>query len=433
MKRTNRSIFTSIAIIFLFLLSACINDEFEEQKKKNSITHVPITFAWEAVQEDIYPEVETYYENLTILAQFYASNPELRTNINTSDPKGLSQVMAKWDSMLLYDSLGAKVSVFDLPSPLLKSFFETWKKIEAYEMSRKLSWLNGKESLKLIEIRNKAFADNFPANKSATVNVPDPFWVISQGIQAIETTLENIEITDLPSLEEGSDIEKDFWKTVLKNKKVSSSIIQSGAASLTSQQFVDRIRPNIKKGRVLIALPGGWTTHPAIIFYPDKNIFDVGHVAIISKDSHEIPDSISDEFNFSIGSSLRYITEAEQINRSWCKKHAFAMLTQVFKEEWSMFKSDDSGTWQWARIWTDIDGEQTITEAEKQIGKPYCSVSDVFAARKAAPESFICSSLIWWAVKESTGIELTDWWSPSIYPVDVLLSENIRIIDDTFF
>jgi hypothetical protein len=39
--------------------------------------------------------------------------------------------------------------------------------------------------------------------------------------------------------------------------------------------------------------------------------------------------------------------------------------------------------------------------------------------------------LPWWLAKEVADIDISDWWNPSVYPVNLFMSENIKILDDT--
>jgi hypothetical protein len=283
-------------------------------------------------------------------------------------------------------------------------------------------------SKQLFADRNKLFAEAVGTLKSLSLS-EDPYLIVHNLMakKEKEKSAPTIEMSQLKSSEYSDD---NFWASVVSNKILSFAILHAAPNSISPQTFVDRLRPNLKKGRILIALPGGFTTTSLIIFYPNKTWFDVGHVAVVTKDSEEIADSIDDNYQFTIGTGILPGTKPEAIGHAWCIKHGMAFLGQVCEIKWEYYK-DATNKWKWRKVITDADNELILNEVEKYIGTPYCNVIDVFFSKWVAPKSFICSSLAWYCTLKETSIDISDWWETSVYPVDLYFSENIRIIDDT--
>lgn len=384
----------------------------------------------QSTNTELLPEAEEYYGNIAILAEWYAENEQFRqkANSNSSGDK-INTLLYKLERLNIKDSTGNKVSFFDLSQVERKDFLKTWKTTEAIDLSKKLNRDPSHTTSGLLIKRNRAFAESINRDKSGYITVSDPYQEV---ISALKEAEQN-EISENENLiNSGNTIYSDdnFIAAVIANKYLSFSVIQASPVQLTPQTFVDRLRPNLKKGRILLALPGGWTTQYLIIFYPHKVLWDVGHTAIISKDKEEIEEMIGDSSNISVGTSTWYDLNEEMLGRSWCYKHGLALLAEVYDISWEKVKNEE-GKWRWNKVMTLIDHDKVCELAESQLGKPYSNVLYTFFSKWDAPNSFICSSLAWWCVEKASGVDISDWWNPSVYPVNIYYSENVVIVDDT--
>jgi hypothetical protein len=420
---------TILYISIVVTLFSCYDDGLRPNILINHSSDVIITYPEEIDRDLIVPEIGTYHENISQLTRWYARHPlnrKFTLPLTATDP--VNTVLQKLGSMILIDSSGKQLSIFDLNANELQNFLNSWKSVESFELSQKLRKDPTRLSLELFINRNEAFNKVYGNLKSVEIESEDPYFKVKKILDEQEKKAIELQIAP-PLLKSGEYTDNNFWATVVSNNLMSFSPIQFAPNERSPQTFVDNIRPNIKKGRLLIALPGGWSTGNLLVLYPNKVWYDVGHVAFITKPPEEIPDSIDDDFNFTVGTGVRG-TEYEETGFDWCKKHGMSFLGQVCQVRWEIYKTK-SNKWSWRKITTDADNELLASEAEKYIGVPYCGVVDVFFSKWVAPKSFICSSIAWYCVKEKTGLNISDWWSPTVFPRDIFFSEQIRIIDDT--
>jgi len=420
-------------IIFLvtFPLFLSCSKEFVDQDYINDhLSDVIVTYPESINQQAILPNVATYYKNISSLAKWYYDHPFFRYLPSPIMPsRQVNTVLDKLESISLLDSCGKSISFFDLEENDVQPFLDSWKTIESFEVSQKLKRDSSGISQILFAKRNIAFDEGFGKLKSVELEEEDPYFRIRSLMDIKEKDSLNF-YHDFSTSKSGEYTDENFWNTVRINNRLAFSIFQFGPNVLSPQLFVDRLRPNLKKGRLIIALPGGWTTNNLMIFYPAKELFDAGHTAFVLKNSEEIPDSIDDQFNLTIGTALSRGCENEQLGSSWCYKHSMAFLCQLCLVQWEKYKNGNE-QWSWKRVSYDIDNVDAVEEASKYIGTPYCNPAVVFLSKWAAPKSFICTSLAWYCVKETSGINISDWWDPSVFPRDLFFSENLRIIDDT--
>jgi hypothetical protein len=415
-------------LLLLFTSNSCSLYDFQNEKTISG-TDQQVIYPETIGENTILPEAKKYYQNLSLLARWYSKNPLFRVLPTLNSPSDVdNSVLRKLSSIRLIDSTGMAISVFDLDEKSQKEFLDSWTTVEAHQLSQKLKKDPLGTSMQLFTERNIAFTKAIGNLKSNNLN-EDPFFAVKRIMD--EQEKEKIaHQPELPNFKSGEPTDDYFWATIIANGLMSLSVIQVAPNKLSAQTFVDRIRPNIEKGRLLVSLPGGWTTTSLIVFYPNKLWYDVGHVAVISKNLEEIPDSIGYDYEFTIGTGVEE-THIEGVGERWCRKHGLAFLCQISATRWEMYNETSSKKWKWRKVVTDIDGEALVEKTASYIGVKYCSTFDVFISKWVAPETFICSSLAWYCTREISGIDISDWWSTSVYPVDILFNENIRVIDDT--
>ncbi len=377
----------------------------------------------------ILPEAEEYFGNIANLAKWYSINQNWENTDKSSKIEKDNPFIYKLKKIKIQDENGNRISFFDLDSEERNEFLNSWKQREARDLSEKLNRDPSHVSSGLLIKRNQAFSKVFNSDKATSITVSDPFREIVSAMNKAEEE-EISESNEILSEYTSEFSDDDFEAAIIANRYLSFSVIQATPIELTPQTFVDRLKPNIKKGRILLALPGGWTTKYLMIFYPAKYWWDVGHTAIISKDAEELTEEIGDSSNITVGTSTWYDMNEELLGRSWCYKHGLSMIGQIYDVEWVKSK-DEKGKWKWDKKMTELDNEKMCALAKEQLGKPYCNLLLTFASKWDAPNSFICSSLPWWLAKEVADIDISDWWNPSVYPVNLFMSENIKILDDT--
>ncbi|HPR32955.1 MAG TPA: hypothetical protein PLK12_12695 [Prolixibacteraceae bacterium] len=420
----------SCCLLFGTLLFVSCSDEDIAPSNYAFLQTETVIYTREQANAQGVPEdIAEYYRHLADIARWYALNPSARSLWYPPTQITYHPFLSKLEHLVLMDTLGQPRTFFALTEKERESFLECWSLTEAAFVASKLRKAPDNRVLERFDERNRIFSRLSENLKSAPTHAFDPCEEISDLLNPVPV------MNDEEAESEGETAdtvyrEEDFWETAIRNYHASCSIIQSAPLQLPAHSFIDRIRPSIRSGRLLIALPGGWTIHSLLVLYPHKELFDVGHVAVFTKDSDELGDSLSGESILTMGSSLKYNTNLEKIGQSWLYKHALAFVGQVCTVEWHA-RSDGKGALVWDKVMKDADNKSIRNEALRHEGKPYCNVVDVFFSKKAAPESFICSSLAWYSIRETSGIEIGDWLNTSIYPADIFLSENVKIIDDT--
>jgi hypothetical protein len=182
----------------------------------------------------------------------------------------------------------------------------------------------------------------------------------------------------------------------------------------------------------LIALPGGFNTSYPIIFYTNQDFYDVGHVAVLTLNSSQVPSTINNDetFKMSISTNSTENMHEESLKKNWTSEHGVAFVGQVFDVNWVWFYHHwyDFG---FKRVATDVNNDNIYNKVVPLIGKPYCNIFQLLTAKWAAPGHFICSSTAWWCAEQGCNVDIGDWWKPTIFPAGVYLSDRVRIIDNT--
>ena len=377
---------------------------------------------------NILPEALEYYQNIANVAKWYYLHPDIRdaASISYTDTSSFNPLVAKLKSLTVLDSLDNEQSIFELSLPELDSFLNAFVTIEASQLSEKLTLLNSNEDTSIIRLRNIAFDNVFPTAQSLFQSNEDPYWSVQSVLgtfmkRQIKYTNSGISCRGTP-----------FWLQVILNFHLRHKFVHWAPNSLDAQTFVDNIRASVRKGRFLIALPGGFSTEFLIIIYvgalETEDWYDVGHVAVFDKNNNELPAKVRKptHYEMTIGTnSDEGMTLEENLKRHWCDKHGAAFVGQVFSVRWKR-----SGL-RFRKVKTNVNNNNIAAEAVKTLGAPYCHVWQIPYAKWAAPGRFICSSAAWWDAKKGTNVNISDFWSTTVWPRDVFLSDRVDIIDNT--
>ena len=415
-----------LAILILFSCKKENNDTSSDVNNPSST--VKVTEKSDINQAAVMPEAMEYYKNIATMAKWYAKHPEARTQSklksNSESPDSVNTILAKLQEITITDSANVQKSVFELDDTKIDTFLSAFTVIEANDLSQKLSLDTSNQAVLGISAINQAFKEAFSSNLKSS---EDPYWKI-RNILDIKEKQASQQPTHLKS--ENSD----FWAAVVSNKILGCTGIWGASPPyLTPQTFVDRIRGSIAKGRLLIALPGGSNTVSPIILYVGQGWYDVGHVAVMIQNAGEIPKTINnnDDFVMTISTNSKDNLHKEPLKKDWSNEHGLSYVGQVYDVNWQWFYKNwhDFG---FRQVATDVNNDAIYKQVTGlAIGTPYCNIWQVVFAKAAAPEHLICSSTAWWCAKQGTGVNIGDWWKPSIFPAGVYLSDRVRIIDNT--
>jgi hypothetical protein len=218
----------------------------------------------------------------------------------------------------------------------------------------------------------------------------------------------------------------DFWEESFSGVKNQSIGNRKSPRKISSQDFIDKIRHEIRRGRILVALPGGdYTRGPGVIF-KSWQWYDVGHTAIIKLDGDEIPKIVSDTLTLTIGTNSSAMMHHEPLYEDWVKKHGHAYVLQVTQERW------DKKNGNYVLTTSDVDNELLFQEALKYMDSKYCSTITFYKSKPQAPEKFICSTAAWYWAKNGMDIDLGIPFLQYIWPGGILKSNFTRVVAKTW-
>jgi hypothetical protein len=387
-----------------------------------------------------------FYKDVAVLAEWYADHPaSLQAELNKNKTRAYTDstyndFVAKLASIEVYDENDKLISFFDLDETARHTFLKEYVKLEASFLDGKFKFAGTEEIDDHIEMVNAAFdktANSSPFSETfdfdaeaAKIGSNDPYAVIEKNIQL---GLGTATPTALPNEGTNPTTEQAFFKTLSDLGILSSTVITFNPICFnnTPKNFIGKLKSELRKGRVLVSLPGGYMTGSplAINATANKRVFDVGHVAVISKDASEIAsdESLNDTYSISIGTNNVDNMHHEKIGPDWTSKHGMSYLLQPIKVSYR-YKSK-FGFVPWVeRTQHDVDNSRTYQKITEVMGKPYCGWYEMLTAKWAAPNRFICSSSAWWAIKEAHGVNIGSIHKSTIFPAGVYESGEMRIV-----
>ncbi len=433
-----------VCTVSLLFLSACkktLNDEsFRLSENLEDWTTIN--------KAAINPIVLKYQENIASVLEYYYKNPEKRKtggkNFRSIEGDTLNAFLEKANSINIEDSAGVTKNIFDLSSEKFSEIVTAMTLTDGTLMTKKINIDTSGQMLAGIDSFNQMFANaNGLATNTAqggrlistTSFKSDPYF----NLKNYEKTLRSNMPTSITSIASARTSEQDFWWTAIANGLLSQSIVHIAPSTLTAQTFVNRIKPNISKGRLLVSLPGGFNTWFPIVLYFNQQWYDVGHVGVLTGNKDVVRDinGYNSEDKIDIGANLLQSqgqidgVQEEFLGAAWCQKHGISFVGQIFDVKW---------VWRWRgfrsglyREQSDIDNNSFYNRVEGRLGKGYCRWYEILTAKWAHPDRFICSSLPQWAAKHANDVNIGDWWKTTIFPAGVYLSDRVRIIDNTLW
>jgi hypothetical protein len=357
--------------------------------------------------ESTYRVALCYYKNLAELFDYYS---EVSNQKNINRKKFSSRILEDYAKTIhIYDEKGNAVDLLKMVKKERLLFFKSWIPSEAKKMNDKFKLDPKGNWVKEIKHINKVFKRKSPANnKTNQMNtmIQDPFTRIMMESEA------------------KNKHEKAINKS---NQTKQSGKKRKTPYKLSIQKFVDNIRSEIRRGRILVALPNGdYTRRPGVLLL-NKNIYDVGHVAIIKLNSNDIPDTVSDTLSLTVGINSSEYMHHENLSDDWINKnHGRAYVLQVVYERW------DKKDGKYILTTSDIDNDLLFEESLKYMDKEYCSPTEIFSNKRHAPKSFICSSAAWYFIKNSVGIDIDIPFYKYVWPASFLKSNYTRVVAKTW-
>ena len=383
-----------------------------------------------------------YYKDIAVLAEWYVDHPAtLATAISNNEThahtdSAYNAFVGELQEMDLRDENDKHFSFFALSDSERHVFLRDYVKLQAKVLDDKFK-LAGTDAANdhtqstnlLVDqvVKTSAYSDafNFDA-EAAKITVANPYEIINEKLTHNQSPV-------LPTTSGNTGLglaEEDFWRIVANSNWLSAATVkyQPLCFNNTPQKFVDKIRSNVSKGLVLVSLPAGTVTGSPLAF--NGFMYDVGHVAIISEDAGKIPNTINDDFSFTIGTNSDYGMHHEKIKADWTKKHGMAYLMKpvriVYSKKWGIILNP------WSSHAKDVNNSDTYQRITEVLGKPYCSMSQLLTAKFNPPNKFICSTSAWWAILVAHHIDIGDMYKPTIFPAGVFLSSNMRVVAQTW-
>jgi hypothetical protein len=426
-------------VLLVALLSGCRKEEghlSENTSTPLNQSQVTTTEKKDINPASVHPEALDYYKNIAQIADWYAEHPRHKNTGHATNGDTTNTLLAKFRELSILDSNNVERSIMSMDKETRKEFLDTWSLIEAHQMTEKIKSDTSNQAIGLISERNEAFKQAFGgSNKTLDTETEDPYWKICKTMESrvhVASSLRTHTVEPGLSL----SIDDAFWKKVIMSGLMSVvNELHLAPNSLPPQIFADRIRATAAKGRLLIALPGGWNTVDPIIFYPNKEWYDVGHVAILSQNS--FPQILTDKTVISIGANSKQGNDYEEIKEAWCTKHGIAFIGQIYDVKWITKYTYKKVWWMtiktpyWVREARDVDNNAIYNQMVGIVGKKYCYPHEILVAKFAAPGRFICSTTAWWCAKQSAGVNIGDFYKSTIFPAGVYLSDRVRIIGNT--
>lgn len=385
-----------------------------------------------------------FYKDVAVLAEWYADHPttlkaELAKNAShTYTDSTYNDFLAEFSAMEMYDENGKAVSFFDLDETTRHSFLKDYVKLEASFLDSKWKYEGTEQADDQVQLLNaafdqvvktSAFTETIDFNaEAARIKSNNPY-------EDVEAIMIRNDGNPTIRLQTSQSAEQNFYKFLADSKILANSVVtfNSLCFSNTPQNFVDKLRNDLQKGRVLVSLPGGYVTNTPLVLNAttSKAVYDVGHVAIISVDKAQVPSKVDENTSISIGTNSDKGMHNESLGPDWTSKHGISYLMQPIRVSYKYKSKFGLLPW-WERSQTDVDNSKTYQKIASVMGTPYCSALEFLHTKWVAPSRFICSSSAWWAIKEAHDIGIGNFYKPTIFPAGVYESSDMRVVAKSY-
>lgn len=405
---------------------------------------------------DLYPELLQYYRNIATLANWYAEHPDRieRKKIDKEEKTKENEwgevdeeyeeeeniFLSKLLDLKFEISYGEELGFFDLNPEYRAAFLAEMPKQEAESIYDKYDDVDDERRKErasfeaYLKDANDAFTAVFysPSMQSGSAT-GDPYWKIRELMEDAEEQRENSP-SNVQPMGLGAAA---FWTAVFVASQI--RVVNDYHPQTTSEALYGEIKPYVKRGRLLISVPGGYDTGHPVVHYLKSGRWDVGHVAVLSKNQDQVERDLIecrrqgsllpyDLLSISIGTDRKKWMHEENFMEDWANLHPQTYVGQIFDVKYK-FWYRNFFSWGWRREVRDVDNEEIFYQARKSLGTPYCNWFQVLTAKHAAPKRLMCSSAAWWYAKKGCKVNIGDWWKPTILPTGVYRSDRVRILN----
>lgn len=178
-----------------------------------------------------------------------------------------------------------------------------------------------------------------------------------------------------------------------------------------------------RRGDILLALPKHG--HPWVLLKLDKNVdFKVGHAGFIAQTiTSECMEWINNEDFKPTVECWTKSGVTKEMPYVWASPHyVLGLQHHRLRWKWAWFKSRFYH--EYAPL-SEVSGAAQM--AETRLGKSYVKFYMFTRAKWFAPNYFTCTTLVWWSVKHSYGINVSRPWLSLVTPSDIYMSRNTYI------
>ncbi|RYD52308.1 MAG: hypothetical protein EOP52_09080 [Sphingobacteriales bacterium] len=409
-----------------------------------------------------------YCTDRAVLIEWYVDHPvALQAALNANAQKtdsdtGENDLVRYYNEQTILSPSGQPENFFSLPDDARHQLMRDMIKVDAKLLTEKYAMMDAAATDDREEANNQITDQYFNAVYSDTLNFDavrasitdaNPYVSIRKkrntAIVEAYADLDNMDPTDSTAppqargvwdwIKDAASTTYNTTKTVAINVAnispvtIVANYFFTSSPELTPTEFVNKIRSEMQPGRILLALPAGVLSEDATLF--TNGFLDVGHVAIISKKGSDVPATIDENYNISVGTDNTTTTvnptpgmHYERIKESWTHKHSKAVVMQAFN---TVYRRQPDGSNREEKV--DYPNGPIYDKILTILNTPYAPLTKMLTANALAPNSFICSSSAWWAIKAAHGNEadITPGFSAT-WPKDVFKSPKMRVVAKTF-
>lgn len=389
------------------------------------------------------PHAVEYYKDMVVMAEWYADHPEVLqetldyNNTHAESDSGYNGLISELSDLNIEDSTGQKLSFFELNDEMRHALMRDYVKEEALFLSEKLD-LADPDAAEYIIAKNEAadqvantapFSDTLDFDvERAKITGDNPYITM---MRQVDNQLMPVAAGTPPYQEDMSM--NDFLRELVTLRILAVAVgpFDPITQNNNTQNFVDKMRPHLQKGRVLVAMPGGNERTMPIAFNGSQ--FDFGHVAIVIRDASEVPANVPDDYALTIGTNSKDHMHEEPLAKDWVNHHGKSYLMEPVRKT-RVWKYAFGFIPYWETRIEAVNNSKTYEKIMLTMGRRYADLLEMPFAKLAAPERFICSSSAWWAINEAHDINISDWslLKPTIFPSGVFESSDMRIVAKTF-
>lgn len=177
-----------------------------------------------------------------------------------------------------------------------------------------------------------------------------------------------------------------------------------------------------KRGDIIIGASS--IDHPTtIINFENNGGYKLGHCEIFVKDIVEADrEMVEAGYFYPLFGAMGGYPSPQHLTNYDCN----SFILRIFVKE---YERQDDGSFKVGDY--PIDPEPFLEEAFSHEGQRFTSlldIDDVLFTRSVTPESFTCSSLIWYCANKAYGIDVANMLSPIIAPSSIIVDDNTWIL-----